>query len=211
MALLHLQSLSIAKKLAILIASAVAGVALLTALFLYSERALIMQERKASVQQAVETAYGVLGHFGSQAAAGKLTKEAAQKMALDALRSLRYSGNEYFWVNDMTPVMIMHPIKPELETKDLSQNKDPEGKFLFVEFVNVVKASGAGSVEYMWPKPGSDTPVRKVSYVKGYAPWGWVIGSGVYVDTVEATIRHRVIVFSLGALALALLLLGVGV
>ena len=205
-----LPSMSIAKKLAILIASAVGGVAILTALFLYSERALIMQERKASVQQAVEATHGLLGHFEQQAAAGKVTRDEAKKMALDAIRGLRFSGTEYFWVNDMTPMMIMHPIKPELNNKDLSQNKDPEGKFLFVEFVNVVKASGAGSVEYMWPKPGSDTPVRKVSYVKGFAPWGWVLGSGVYVDTVEATIRNRMIAFSLGALALAALLLGVG-
>ena len=205
-----LPSMSIAKKLAILIASAVGGVAILTALFLYSERALIMQERKASVQQAVEATHGLLGHFEQQAAAGKVTRDEAKKMALDAIRDLRFSGTEYFWVNDMTPMMIMHPIKPELNNKDLSQNKDPEGKFLFVEFVNVVKASGAGSVEYMWPKPGSDTPVRKVSYVKGFAPWGWVLGSGVYVDTVEATIRNRMIAFSLGALALAALLLGVG-
>lgn len=205
-----LTSMSIAKKLAILIGSAVGGVAILTALFLYSESALIMKERKASVQQAVEATHGLLGHFENQAAAGKITRDEAKKMALDAIRGLRYSGSEYFWVNDMTPMMIMHPIKPELNNKDLSQNKDPEGKFLFVEFVNVVRASGAGSVEYMWPKPGSDTPVRKVSYVKGFTPWGWVLGSGVYVDTVEATIRNRVIAFSLGALLLAALLFGIG-
>lgn len=205
-----LTSMSIAKKLAILIGGAVGGIAILTALFLYSESALIMKERKASVQQAVEATHGLLGHFENQAAAGKITRDEAKKMALDAIRGLRYSGSEYFWINDMTPMMIMHPIKPELNNKDVSQTRDPEGKLLFVEFVNVVKASGAGSVEYMWPKPSSDTPVRKVSYVKGFTPWGWVLGSGVYVDTVEATIRHRVIAFSLGALSLAALLLGIG-
>jgi methyl-accepting chemotaxis protein len=205
-----LRSMSIAKKLGILVASAVGGVALLTALFLVSERTLIMSERTSSVQQAVEVAHGTLVHFERQAAAGTITREEAQQKALAALKGMRYSGSEYFWVNDMTPRMVMHPIRPELDNKDLTENKDPTGKQLFVEFVNVVKANGAGAVEYMWPKPGSETPVRKASYVKGFAPWGWVIGSGVYVDTVDATIRGRVIKFSLGALALAVVLAGVG-
>ena len=115
-----------------------------------------------------------------------------RKEAIEAIRALRYGGNEYFWINDMKPVMVMHPIKPELEGKDLSENKDPAGLRLFVEFVNVVKANGAGFVMYLWPKPGSDTPVPKVSYVEGFEPWGWIIGSGVYVDNVRTTIASRV-------------------
>jgi len=206
-----LQSLGIAKRLTVLITSAIVGVALLTAMFLLSERTLIMDERKSNVQQVVEAAHGILVHYNNQASAGTLTQAEAQKKAIDALKGLRYAGNEYFWVNDMRPFMVMHPIRPELDNKDLSSNKDPEGKFLFVEFVKVVKEKGAGSVEYMWPKPGSDTPVKKVSYVKGFAPWGWVIGSGVYVDKVEATVRDRAIKFALGALALAGLLLAIGV
>src|SRR5690606_14900976 len=81
-------------------------------------------------------------------------------------------------------------------------NKDPTGKHLFVEFVRTVQASGAGFVPYLWPKPGSENPVEKISYVKGFTPWGWVIGSGVYVDTVDAAIAQRAASF--GALGLAL-------
>ena len=80
--------------------------------------------------------------------------------------------------------MLMHPIRPELDGKDLSGTTDPTGKHLFVSFVDTVKKDGQGFVEYLWPKPGHDQPVAKVSYVKGYAPWGWVVGSGVYVDDV---------------------------
>jgi methyl-accepting chemotaxis protein len=206
-----LKSLSIAKKLAVPIVSAIIGVAILTALFLVSERALILNERKTSVQQAVEAAHGVLVYYGNQASTGALPQAEAQKRAMETIKGMRYSGNEYFWINDMRPVMIMHPIRPELDNKDLSGNRDPDGKALFMEFVNVVKANGAGSVEYMWPKPGSDKPVPKVSYVKGFAPWGWIIGSGVYIDTVEATIRSRALLFSVGALALTALLLAIGV
>ncbi|SFU74355.1 methyl-accepting chemotaxis protein [Pseudoduganella namucuonensis] len=205
------QSMSIARKLAVLNISAIVGIVLLTAIFLVSERTLILEERKSNVQQTVEAAHGILVHFHNQEKAGLMPRAEAQKQAKDTIKGLRYAGTEYFWLNDMQPKMVMHPIKPELDGKDLSGNKDPTGKQLFVEFVNVVKAKGGGSVEYMWPKPGSDTPVKKVSYVKGFEPWGWLIGSGVYVDTVDAAIRARTIEFSLAAVLLAGLLLAIGV
>ena len=207
-----LQSMTIARKLAVLIISSIIGIVTLTSLFLVSERTLILEERQANVRQAVETAHGILVHFQAQAQSGALPQAEAQKKAIDAIKSLRYSGSEYFWINDMHPKMIMHPIKPALDNTDLTANTDPTGKHLFVEFVNAVKsgAGGAGFVFYMWPKPGSDAPVQKVSYVKGFAPWGWIIGSGVYIDTVEATVRSRMISFSIGALALAGVLLGIG-
>ncbi|HWV64012.1 MAG TPA: methyl-accepting chemotaxis protein, partial [Oxalicibacterium sp.] len=117
---------------------------------------------------------------------------------------------EYFWINDMHPTMVMHPISPALEGKDLTENKDPTGKHLFVEFVKVVKADGAGFVPYLWAKPGSTKPVPKISYVKGFAPWGWIIGSGIYLDTVQATILERLLYFSISALILAAILFAIG-
>lgn len=206
----QLSSLGVAKRLSILVASAVAGLIVLLAIFLTSERSLILKERQDGVRQTVETAHGLTVHFHAQAQQGKLTEDQAKALALDAIRSLRYSGNEYFWINDMQPAMVMHPIRPELEGKDLKENKDPTGKHLFVEFVDTVRKSGAGYVSYMWPKPGSEAPVQKVSFVQGFAPWGWVIGSGVYVDTVTSTIWERTLMMGLSSMVLAALLLGVG-
>ncbi len=202
--------MGIARRMGLLIACALAGIALITAILLGSERSLIMEERKSSVRQNVESAHSLIVHFHAQAKAGKMPEKEAQQLAKDSLRAMRYSGNEYFWINDMHPVMVMHPIRPELEGKDLTDNKDPTGMRLFVEFVNVVKAREAGFVLYLWPKPGSTDPVLKASYVKGFAPWGWVVGSGVYVDTVTSTVNERIVKFGLGAVALAVLLLGVG-
>ncbi|CAN7310353.1 methyl-accepting chemotaxis protein [Variovorax sp. LjRoot175] len=207
---LNLRSLSIAKKLGLLTFSAIAGVVVLTALFLASERKLIMDERQSSVRQVVESAHGLLVHYHALAANGTLSEEQAKQQAMQAIRSLRYSGSEYFWINDMQPRMLMHPINPALDNKDLSANKDPTGKLLFVEFVSTVKAHEAGFVAYQWAKPGSDKPVPKVSYVKGFKPWGWIIGSGVYVDTVHTTIMNRLIGFSICALVLAAILLAIG-
>jgi len=205
-----LSSLSIAQKMGLIIGSALLGVVALAAVFLTSERQLILEERQGSVRQTVEVAHGLVVHFHDQVGKGKLSEDDAKQRALAALKALRYSGSEYFWVNDMHPTMVMHAVKSELDGKDLTENKDPTGKQLFVEFVNTVKAKGAGYVYYLWPKPGSDKPVQKVSYVKGFAPWGWVIGSGVYIDTVDAEIGGRVVAFSIGTLVLAAVLLVVG-
>jgi methyl-accepting chemotaxis protein len=206
----QLRNLTVARRLTLLIASAIGGIAILVGIFMVSERKLLMEERQNAVRQTVETAHGLAAHYHAQAGKGQISDGDAQRLALDAIKALRYSGAEYFWINDMQPRMVMHPIKPELDGKELSDNKDPSGKHLFVEFVKAVKADGAGFVPYLWPKPGSDHPVQKVSYVKGFAPWGWVIGSGVYVDTVDAIVLDRAIWLGVAALMLAALLLGFG-
>jgi methyl-accepting chemotaxis protein len=208
--MIQLESLSCSRRLALQTLGAVLGVVLLAAFLLFSERSLIMNERQQAVRQAVEAAHGVVAHFHAQVGQGKMSEDEAKKAALAAVKGLRYSGNEYFWINDMTPVMVMHPMKPELEGKTLTTSKDPSGKPLFVAMVDIVKANGAGFLPYLWPKPGSDQPVPKVSYVKGFAPWGWIIGSGVYVDTVDATIWQRVWQVGLGVLALVGVLLALG-
>ncbi|WP_200856551.1 cache domain-containing protein, partial [Klebsiella pneumoniae] len=69
--------------------------------------------------------------------------------------------------------------------------KDPNGKALFVEMVNVTQRNQQGVVEYQWPKPGAEQPVDKVSYVKLFKPWGWIIGTGIYVDDVNALVMQR--------------------
>jgi methyl-accepting chemotaxis protein len=171
---------------------------------------MLMSERKSAVRQNVEAAYSLIAYYHAQVGKGKLAEEEAKKQAIDAVRSLRYNITEYFWINDMSPKMVMHSARPELEGKDLSDNKDPTGVRLFVEFVNTVKAQGSGYVDYLWPKPGSDTPKPKTSYVIGFSPWGWVVGSGVYVDTVQDSIKTRIATFGIGSALLAVVLLGAG-
>lgn len=165
-----LDSLSIAKRLGLIIGSALLGIVALAAVFLSSESRLILQERQSSVRQTVEVAHALVEHFHAQVGKGVLSEPEAKKAALAAIKALRYSSSEYFWINDMQPAMVMHAIKPELDGRNLSDNKDPTGKRLFVEFVQTVKASGSGFVYYMWPKPGSEQPVQKVSFVRGSRP-----------------------------------------
>lgn len=182
----RLSSLSIAARLVLIVTLLAVGLAAVVAVAAAQLRGRIMSERQAATRTVVETALGVVEHFGAEEAAGRMSAAEAQAAAIEVVRNLRYSGDEYFWINDMTPAMVMHPMKPELDGTDLSETTDPDGTFLFREMVQVVQAEGAGFVEYQWPRPGADAPLPKVSYVAGYEPWGWVIGSGVYVDDVAA-------------------------
>ncbi|GMA40350.1 hypothetical protein GCM10025883_23950 [Mobilicoccus caccae] len=172
-------------KLLLMTLLAIVGMLLVITLGAVQQRSLILDERRDRVQSVVEVAHGVVEFYGEQARTGAMSEEQAKAAALTELRGMRYAGQEYFWVNDMHPTMVMHPIKPELDGTDLSTNKDPNGVFLFKEFVAVVKSQGSGFVPYMWPKPGAQDPQPKISYVTGYAPWGWVIGSGLYTDDVN--------------------------
>ena len=182
----HLLDLSIRQKLwgAVVVASlSFIGLASWQVL---AKRDALYEEKRLATRHVVEVAHGVLVAYAKEVDAGRLSLDAAQAQAKAMIKGLRYEGQEYLWINDMRPVMVMHPFKPELDGKDLSGFKDPNGKALFVAFVDVVKAKGAGYVDYLWPKPGAADPVPKVSYVQGFAPWGWLIGSGIYVDDVEA-------------------------
>jgi methyl-accepting chemotaxis protein len=133
----------------------------------------------------VEAAWNVLDYYAKQADSSAMPLEIAQTTAKKVVKSLRYEQKDYFWLNDMAPKMIMHPIKPELDGKDLANNQDPNGKRLFVEMVEVCKKNGAGFVDYYWSKPGKSEPVPKISYVKLLPQWNWIIGSGIYIDDVE--------------------------
>ena len=142
----------------------------------------LFDAKRAELQHLAEVARSLVEKEHRRMVEGELPEAEAKASALAAVADLRYDGTNYFWINDMTPAMVMHPIKPKLDGKNLSSHTDPNGKHLFVEFVDVIRASGAGFVGYAWPRPGSDEPVAKESYVIGFAPWGWVIGTGVYVD-----------------------------
>ena len=155
-----------------------------------SEYDHLLEARMEATRQHVEVAHSLIRWAQAKEASGKLPRDQAQQMALQALSELRYDKSEYFWVNDMQPRVLMHPIKPELNGKDVGDIKDPNGLALFKAFVDKVRESGKGFVAYQWPKPGSDHPVDKVSYVVGFEPWGWIVGSGVYTgDLRDAAMR----------------------
>ena len=150
----------------------------------------LTDEKRIATKHIVEIVYSLVDNYAQRVQNGEFSLEEGQKRAVGRIKSLRYNEKDYLWINDLEPKMIMHPYKPELDGKDLSNVKDPNGKALFVEMANACKEKGEGFVDYLWPKPGEKDPVAKVSFVKLYKPWGWVIGSGVYVDDVAASISR---------------------
>lgn len=127
--------------------------------------------------------------IGTGAYVSDVTKKIQQE-ALRTISEMRFGKSGYFWINDATPKMIMHPIKPALDGKDLSKVKDPNGVYLFNEMAKVTKKSGSGMVKYYWAKPGFDKPQPKMSYVELFKPWGWIIGTGEYIDNIEAKVAE---------------------
>jgi methyl-accepting chemotaxis protein len=107
-----------------------------------------------------------------------------KQIVLDMINKIRYGEKKdgYYWINDLNENMILHPIKPKLNGKNFSTFKDPKGKYIFQEFVKLCKQKEKGFICYYWPYPGQNEPVPKISYVTLYKPWGWIIGSGIYLD-----------------------------
>ena len=174
--------------------------------FALDHRQTLLDGRALKTQHLVESAMGVIEHFYQRQQSGELTQQQAQQQAAATLQSLRYGSNDYFWVHSNDLQMIMHPFSTQLVGNSVADVKDPNGKYLFREMVDVVKGQSAGFVDYMWPKPGVTDPVPKISYVAGFAPWGWILGSGIYLDDVaEAFWADMLPKLSLAALGLLLL------
>lgn len=160
-------------------------------LILPEMQARLLEGKREVIRELVASAWSSLEGYAQQERQGTMTRDEAQAQAMNHIRGLRYGldRKDYFWINDMQPRMIMHPYRPDLEGRDISGFTDPAGKRLFVAFVEIVRAGGAGYVDYQWQ--WMDDPKRivpKISYVMGFAPWGWIIGTGIYVEDVHAQI-----------------------
>ncbi|MGV2989641.1 methyl-accepting chemotaxis protein [Vibrio sp. E150_011] len=167
----------------------------------------LTEAKQTKTRHLVESAHTLINHYYEQQQSGQLSQSEAQLSAIAAIKTLRYDHGDYFWINDMTPTMVMHPLKPALVGQNLSQVADPNGKRLFMDIVQVAKSQQEGLVNYMWPKPGADAPVEKISYIKTFSPWGWIVGTGVYVDDIQAQVWGEVkrVMISVGVAVLFML------
>ncbi len=173
----------------------------------------IMVRKKEMIRELTMSAWSTFAYYEHLEKTGRLTRQNAKKAAISHIRALRYGPEmkDYFWINDMHPVMIMHPYRSDLEGMDLSKFIDPNSKHLFAEFVKVVKQKGEGYVNYMWQwKDNPNLIVPKISYVKGFKSWNWIIGTGIYVEDVHTEISQmtkKLTIISLIILGCILLLL----
>lgn len=181
-----LRRLSISQRLWLILVVSMTMLLALGLLMLNQIHDDLYEGKAQKTQHVVQAASGILKYYHGLETAGTLSREAAQQQALTVVSQLRYDNDDYFWINDLRPYMVMHPTNAKLDGNDVSAIKDPDGFAIFSEMANLAKTKGSGTVDYRWPKPGSDAPVQKTSYVQLFEPWGWVIGSGVYIDDMQA-------------------------
>jgi len=183
----------------------------------YQNREMRLDERKADLTHASEIALSVVRTFGDQVAAGSMPVEVAQKRALDSVRNMRYGEDGYFVILNSQPKVLMDPPKPELEGKDVSDYKDPNGVTFFQDMVAVIKRDGQGFTAYSFPKLGGTEASPKIVYNVSYQPWDWILTTGLYVDDLNATFRSTLyqslglLVVLAGALSAVVALLNRGI
>ncbi|MDP2883010.1 MAG: cache domain-containing protein [Azonexus sp.] len=212
-----LNRLSIRNRIWGIVAIFVGSIVLTSVVDVTTLRNALHREKEDSIRQLVESAHAVLAHYQKLEQTGSLSREAAQAGAMAMIKGMRYNGKDYFWINDnqVPPRMLMHPISPELDGKTLLDDKfsgvtsmrnSTAGPFiptdgkknLLQAFAELVAQTGHGYVTYPWYKvnpDGKSTPDRfpKLSYVKGFSPWGWTVGSGIYIDDIDAAVQASAI------------------
>ncbi|MCX7875999.1 MAG: cache domain-containing protein [Melioribacteraceae bacterium] len=169
---------------------------LITALFLIvipRFENIILDRKREMIKELTISTISMIEKWYSLEKEGKISKEDAQKNAKEFVRNSRYGTDlkDYFWITDMQPKMIVHPYRIELEGKSLKKFEDSKGKYLFVEMKNIVEKYNEGFVDYMWQwKDDSTKIVPKLSYVKKFEPWDWIIGTGIYIEDVKYEISE---------------------
>ncbi|MCP4645540.1 MAG: PAS domain S-box protein [bacterium] len=148
--------------------------------------------RKRMLRELTTTASRAVGVFEAAERRGELSRDKAQRAAFSQLRVMRYGENDtgYFWVNDLDGRMLMHPQRPSLEGLDMIDYTDAFGNRPIAAVTRFARDHGEGLVEYKWLRTDdAEGAAPKVSYVKVFEPWGWVLGTGAYLDTMDQEIR----------------------
>ncbi len=164
---------------------------------------IILDRKREMIRELTYSVVSMINNWHKMEVSGELTTDQSKEAAINQIKSLRYGeeSKDYFWVTDLHPVMLTHPYRPDLNGKDLSEVYDSRNKKLFVEMVKVVNQKGEGYVDYMWQwKDDSTKIVPKLSHVKKFEPWGWVIGTGIYIEDVKeeiAQLEKKIITISI--------------
>lgn len=152
---------------------------------------LLLERKKETTTELTNSAWSILNDYQREVNEGGLSLRDAQNAAIERIRHLRYGPDlkDYFWITDMYATMIMHPYRTDLEGTDVSEFMDPDGVKVFIEFVNKVQQHNSGYVRYIWQwQDDPDRMEAKESYVRGFEDWGWIIGTGLYIDDVQLQI-----------------------
>ena len=156
-------------------------------------------------QSTVDVALTLIKEYQERIQKGEFSEEEGKSRALKRLSSIRYDGENYYWINNIEGTMLMHPTSPKLNGTDVREIKDADGNKIFTDMINVVKKDGKGVYRYQWPPDATARP--KISFVAGVPQWGWVVGTGVFADQIQRDVNHAAM--QLGTTASVILALGI--
>ena len=212
-----IDQLRLKTKIALLVAAALLGLIGMVVFSSMEMRRDLLNGRREVIQSMLEGVHSTLSNFQAQEAAGTLTREQAQKAAVEAISSFRYGGtdgkSEYVYALTTEGVGVYHVTKERIGQNMLEKIKDPKGNYTWKDILAVIKKNPDGDFLITWTKrPGqqNEPPVEKLGYVKLFEPWSWVLGTGVYVDDINAEFRDRLILHLAIAGVVVLLIAGLG-
>ncbi|WP_034293945.1 methyl-accepting chemotaxis protein [Herbaspirillum sp. RV1423] len=171
-------------------------------------RNIRLEERKKDLINVAQVAMSTIKEYGDLTKSGAMSKEEAQKAALTRVKSMRYGQDGYFSISNSAAITIMHPIKPELNGKNMSDFKDPAGNQIFKDISKAGALPNGDFIHYIWPKVGSSDPVPKLSYAFRYEPWDWIITTGIYLDDVNGAFIRSLYQLAAIFVGFAILLIG---
>lgn len=206
-----LSNIRISRKFLIIVAVLTVGIFLMSFLNARAQYDTLLKEKMLKTRHLTEVVNTAIGQTYELYTKGEITEDEAKADAMKIVSALRYEGKEYFWISNTQGQAVMHPILPDLVGKDLATT-NPKVYELFSGMARRLETEGGkSSYNYMWPKPGQDKTVlyEKTSYIILFKPWGWVIGTGIYIDDLKAQYTdtlYKNVAFSVGILVVMFLL-----
>lgn len=181
---MSMNSLRVSTRIQLLVGLMLVGLIALCLTALFQLKTSMMDDRKEKTKNLVEISLGVITHHHKLFSEGKLSEEDAKIAARNSLRPLRYGKNDYYFGFETSGVYFLHGGNQAVEGQNKLDLKDTNGKFLVKDLIAAAQ-TGGGFVEYWFPRAGQQTSEPKISYAALFAPWNWVIGTGIYFDDVE--------------------------
>ncbi len=197
----------VSTRMQLLIGLTLVGLLILCIVALLQLRGGMLEDRKEKTKNLIEVSMGILEYHQKLAQSGKLSDEEAKQAAKESLRNVRFGANDYYFILDTNHVYVLLPPRAEFEGQNKGDMKDANGKLLIQDIVaNAVK--GGGFVEYWFPRAGQQKAEPKLAYTTLFKPWGWVVGTGIYIDDVDTQFRRTAMVLGgISALLIVLLML----
>ena len=177
-----LHGLGIRTRVFLLAAAMTIGMGANGAATLMNLHTSMLDERKERIRNLTDSAYAIVEYYYGLQTHGKLPQSEAKNLSREAIRGMRFAETGYFFIIDVDYHQVLMPPQRELEGVDRKATRDASGKLFVKDMIDMVTVAKSGFSSYQYAKPGESRAVDKISYVKLFEPWGWAVGTGIYLD-----------------------------